>query len=175
MIPSDEALRRHWKRACWVLSVYEQCIQNNIRYPPLVGNGWNLSNSNLTIDWDSEENMTNIRKTVALLRKGCGCKISCQSSRCTCKRAGNDFYECKCVGCCNLPSPTPGQVTDSALSTPLESGSEEEKRGNESYKELEEDIDAMMLEVFGDYDIQSVSEISDNDSLSSVDMDDACV
>ena len=48
-------------------------------------------------------------------------------------------------------------------------------RGNESYKELEEDIDATMLEVFGDYDIQSVSEISDNDSLSSVDMDDACV
>ena len=55
MIPSDEALRRHRKRACWVLSVYEQCTQNNIRYPPLVGNGWNLSNSNLTIDWDSED------------------------------------------------------------------------------------------------------------------------
>ena len=119
--------------------------------------------------------MTNIRKTVALLRKGCGCKISCQSSRCTCKRAGNDCYGCKCVGCCNLLSPTPGQITDSALSTPLESGSDEEKRGNESYKELEEDIDATMLKVFGDYDIQIVSEISDNDSLSSVDMDDACV
>ena len=44
--------------------IYKQCTQNNIRYPPLVGNGWNLSNSNLkiTIDWDSEENMTNIRK-----------------------------------------------------------------------------------------------------------------
>ena len=90
-----------------------------------------------------------------------------------CKRAGNDCYGCKCVGC-DLPSPTPGQVTDSALSTPLESGSEEE-RGNESYKELEKDIDATMLEVFGDYDIQCVSEISDNDSLSSVDMDDTCV
>ena len=48
------------------------------------------------------------------------------------------------------------------------------RRDNESYKELE-DVDATMLEVFGDYDIQSVSEISDNDSLSSVDMDDACV
>ena len=72
---------------------------------------------------------------------------------------------------CNLPSPTPGQVTDSTLSTPFESGSEEE-RDNESYKKLEEDVDATMLEVFGDYDIQSVSE---NDSLCSVDMDDACV
>ena len=100
------------------------------------------------------------------------CKTSCQSSRCKCKRAGNYCYGCKCVGCCNLPGPTPGQVTDSALSTPLESGSEEEERDNESYKELEEDIDATMLEVFGDYDIQSVSEISDNDSLSNVDMDD---
>ena len=116
--------------------------------------------------------MTNIRKTVALMRKGCGCKTSCQSSRCKCKRAGNDCYGCKCVGYCNLPSPTPGQVTDSALSTPLESGFEEEERDNESYKELEL---ATMLEVFGDYDIQSVCEISDNDSLSSVDMDDACV
>ena len=43
---------------------------------------------------------------------------------------------------------------------------------NHIYKELEL---ATMLEVFSDYDIQSVSEISDNDSLSSVDMDDACV
>ena len=42
-------------------------------------------------------------------------------------------------------------------------------------KILEEDIDATMLEVFGDYDIQSISEISDNDSLSRVDMDDTCV
>ena len=32
----------------------------------------------------------------------------------------------------NLLGPTPGQVTDSALSAPLESGSEEE-RDNESY------------------------------------------
>ena len=132
-----------------------------------------MSNSNLTIDWDSEENTTNIRQTVALMRKGCGCKTSCQSSRCKCKMAGNYCYGCKCVGCCNLPSPTPGQVTDSALSTPLESGSEEEG-DNEAYKELE-DVDATTLEVFGNYDIQSVSEISDNDSLSSVDMDDACV
>ena len=171
MMPSDEALRRHWKRACWVLSVYEQCTQNNIRYPPLVGNGWNLGNSNLTIDWDSAENMMNIRQTVALMRKGCGCKTGCQSSRCKCKRAGNYCYGCMCVGCCNLPGPTPGQVTDSTLLTPFVSGSEEE-RDNESYKKLEEDVDATMLEVFGDYDIQSVSE---NDSLCSVDMDDACV
>ena len=174
IIPSDEAVRRHWKRACWVLSVYEQCTQNNIRYPPLVGNGRNL-NSNLTILWDSEENMMNTRQTVALMRNGCRCKTSCQSSRCKCKRAGNYCYGCKCVGCCNLLGPTLGQVTDSALSTPLESGFEEEERANESYKELEEDVDATMLEVFGDYDIQSVSEISDNDSLSNVDIDDACV
>ena len=135
MIPSDEALRRHWKRACWVLSVYINNIHKTIldSYQPLVGNGWNLSNSNLkiTIDWDSEQNMTNIRKTVALMRKGCRCKTSCQSSRCKCKSAGNDCYGCKCVGCCNLPSPTPGQVTDSALSTPLQSRFEEEERDNE--------------------------------------------
>ena len=92
-----------------------------------------------------------MRQTVALMRKGCGCKTSCQSSRCKCKRAWNYCYGCKCVGCCNLPSPTPCQVSDSALSTPLKSGSEEEERDNKSYEEFEEDVDAPMLEVFGDY------------------------
>ena len=88
------------------------------------------------------------------------------------KRMATDYALLKVASSeCNLPSPTPGQVTDSTLSTPFESGSEEE-RDNESYKKLEEDVDATMLEVFGDYDIQSVSE---NDSLCSVDMDDACV
>ena len=55
----------------------------------IIGNGWNLSNSNLTIDWESEENTMNIKQTVTLMRKGCRCKTSCQSSRCKCKRAGN--------------------------------------------------------------------------------------
>ena len=170
MLPSDEALKRHWNRACWVLNVWEQCTQNNIIYPPLVGNGWNLSNSNLTIDWDSEENITNIRQTVALMRKGCGCKTGCKSSRCKCKMAGNNCYGCKCIGCCNLPNPTPAQVTDSALSAPSDSGSEESE--SESYRQVEEDVEATMLEVFGDYGVHCVS---DNDSLSSADMNNECM
>ena len=34
------------------------------------------------------------------------------------------------------------------------------RRDNESYKELEEDIDATMLEVFGDYDRVSVKSVT---------------
>ena len=167
MLPSDEALRRHWKRTCWVLTVWEQCTLNNMIYPPLVGNGWNLSDSNLTIDWDSEENMTSVRQTFALIRKGCGCKTGCQSSRCKCKRAGNYCYGCKCVCCCNLPTPTPGRAT--LLIIVNTSGVWFGRR--ESYRQLEDDIDTTMLEVFGDYDTDTGSDNSDNDSLDTGNMD----
>ena len=40
MIPSDEALIRHWKRSCWVMTVWKQANSNSITYPPLISNGW---------------------------------------------------------------------------------------------------------------------------------------
>ena len=73
MIPSDEALLRHWKRSCWVVTVWRQAACNQINYPPLDGNGWkNPTPSTLEVDWDSEENISNVRKRVALVKKGCG-------------------------------------------------------------------------------------------------------
>ena len=95
MIPSDDALERHWKRACWVINVWRQSMHNNIIYPPLDGNGWKQpSPSSLVVDWDSDENSARVRETVALLKKGCGCKTGCQSYRCKCKKGDNYCFGC---------------------------------------------------------------------------------
>ena len=86
------------------------------------------------------------------MRKGCGCKTGCQSSRCKCKRTGNYCYGCKCVGCYNLPSPTHGQVTESPpsellLSSPSDSVSEGDESDDEPYERLEENIETTMQQV----------------------------
>ena len=65
MIPADSALERHWKRSCWVLGVWSQANSNNINYPPLSGHGWKQVNADtLEIDWDSEDNLTEVRTRV---------------------------------------------------------------------------------------------------------------
>ena len=60
----------------------------------------------LEIDWDStsDANVAQVRTTVALIKKGCGCKTGCLSARCKCKKGGNHCGPgCKCIRCCNLP------------------------------------------------------------------------
>jgi len=75
MIPSVDALERHWKRSQWVLAVWRQANRNNIHYPPLDVNGWKLTDADtLIVNWDSDENMAEVRTTVALIKKGCGVK-----------------------------------------------------------------------------------------------------
>ena len=75
MIPSCDALLRHWKRACWVSSVWSHSSSNHITYPPLQSFGWKQPDPNtLVIDWDSENNISQIKERVALIRKGCGCQ-----------------------------------------------------------------------------------------------------
>lgn len=149
MIPSNDALERHWKRACWVMTVWRQCTQTNIVYPPLDGNGWKKTTPNsLAIDWDSEENTARVREMIALIKTGCGCKTGCQTSRCKCKRGGNYCFGCKCVRCSNLPT-IPNTGTDF--------NTDDEESDTDSETELQRDVDATMLEVFGDYDIPEAS------------------
>lgn len=107
MIPSITALKKHWKRSCWIQSVWNQATHNMMLYPPLEGNGWKFTDNNeFVIDWDSEENVTQVWTRVMLIKKGCGCKTGCTSGRCKCRKAGTHCGPgCKCTGCCNLPSP----------------------------------------------------------------------
>ena len=57
MLPSTDALYRHWKRSCWVLDMWGQANQNSMELQPLSAFGWTITNNTLTIDWDSKENI----------------------------------------------------------------------------------------------------------------------
>lgn len=106
MLPSVGALDWHWRRSCWVASVWRQATQNQIVYPPLDGNGWRQPDLNtLLVDWDSDDNIAKVRTAVAFIKKGCGCKTGCLTARCKCKKGGNHCGPgCKCLRCCNLPA-----------------------------------------------------------------------
>ena len=136
MIPSAEALMRHWKRSCWVVSVWKQAATNNIIYPPLDTHGWKYDEGDL-VDWDSKENISNVKSRVALIKKECGCRTGCTSARCKCKK--NNCHcgpGCKCLGCHNLPqvSPAPVNVDDDGT----------ENESNSDYDDLEEEVDDMI-------------------------------
>ena len=167
MIPSTDALRRHWMRTCWVASVWSQTIENNIMYPSLEGNGWKQPDSNtLIIDWDSNENITNIRSAVALIKKGCGCKMGCVSAHCRCRRGGGYCGPgCKCVRCCYLPSSTCPDPDTAGLEA-----DECDESGSDVDDDLEREVDQIMTDIFGGY--QSATE-TESDSDSSLQMDDS--
>ena len=105
MIPSIEALWRHWKHSCWVLDMWRQADRNTMQLADLASWGWKVNNDVLYIDWDSDENQSLVRERVQLLTKGCKCKTGCATGRCGCRRKGNHCSEgCACLHCSNLPS-----------------------------------------------------------------------
>ena len=106
MLPSDEALKRHWKRASWVADMWQQATQNVMVMKAMRGNGWIVEDRELRIDWDSRENMMDVRQRVSLLRKGCSCRRSaCTTMQCGCKRERHSCGAgCTCLNCCNLPA-----------------------------------------------------------------------
>ena len=145
MIPSDHALLRHWKRSCWVVSVWSQSTQNHITYPPLNGNGWklDLNSTSIQIERDSDDNISVVRIGVALLKKGCGCKTGCPTGHCKCQKTNHLCGPgCKCVSCCNRSKGvSPGQAHV------------EEDDNVESNSDFEDDlmdeVDDVMKNVFG--------------------------
>ena len=164
MIPSDDALERHWKRSCWVLAVWKQANDNNINYPPLNGNGWKQTDSeSLQIDWDSDFNISEVRTRVALIRKGCGCKTGCMTNRCKCRKSGNHCGPgCACLSCCNLPPKTNPEQVEVEVAETVNPDSDQ------SDSDLEAEVDDIMYHVFGDFEsADKASECDDTDSCSS--------
>ena len=150
MVPSSDALLRHWKRTCWVSSTWAQATSNNMVHPPMEEFGWlKRDEHTLLIDWDSDVNMSQIRERVSLIRKGCSCKTGCSSGRCKCKKSATHCGPgCKCTGCKNLPVEAlrPGQMDQSDSDTDSVSS-----EGSES--ELDEEVDKLMQDIFGDCNI----------------------
>ena len=103
MIPSTEALWRHWMRSCWVLDMWRQADKNTMSLAELTNYGWSITDSVLAVDWDSNEHEEAVKERVLLLTKGCKCKTGCMTRRCMCKRKGQSCSEgCSCLNCLNL-------------------------------------------------------------------------
>lgn len=90
MIPSTDALWRHWLRSCWVMDMWGQADHAALQLAPLTSFGWNLVDDVLKIEWDSSDNIAMVKERVGSLTKGCKCRSGCGTSRCGCrKRAGS--------------------------------------------------------------------------------------
>ena len=108
MIPSTDALYFHWQRACLVMNMWGQSDKNRMTLLPLQQFGWRIDNEELTIVWDTEENIKAIHDRVDVLLKGCKCTTGCSTGRCSCKRKSSTCMEgCQCINCNNLQVKTP--------------------------------------------------------------------
>ncbi len=160
MVPSDGALERHWQRSRWVADTWSQAETQVMVLKPLHGNGWTQNNSELEIDWDSPNNVEQIRHRVALIKKGCSCKTGCRNARCGCvKRDVGCGPGCTCLNCCNLPDfsgtpQPPNTLVDITIAETVGEEIDIDLEGNE-------DIDDIMQLVFGEWDdeINSDSEL----------------
>ena len=105
MIPSDQALYFHWKRACWVIHMWSQADSHNMVMEPITEYGWSVHNDQLRVVWDTDENMAAVRDRVNVLLKGCKCASGCQNRRCGCQRKNSMCTEgCQCTDCQNCPN-----------------------------------------------------------------------
>lgn len=106
-----------------------------------------MGGNRLVVDWDSEDNIAKVGTTVALIKKGCGCKTGCLTSHCKCKKAGNHCGPgCKCIRCCNLPVSASPDIVDIEVNEDCDSASD----GTDD--DLEQEVDEIMMNIFGDCD-----------------------
>ena len=160
IIPSNDALDRHWKRTCWVLDMWKQSSQSTMLLKPLTDYGWRIEGEKLMYEWDSEENMAVVRQRVDTLLKGCHCKTGCKTARCSCrKKEAQCAAGCECVNCHNRCSVHPTE-DDSLLAVSFEEEILEQSHDQQLLREVEE----TMQMVFGDGDMPYTSSSEDDDN-----------
>ena len=104
LLPSNTALEYHWKRSCWVSTVWGMALTPVFNYPDISLYGWKVkSNGIISIEWDSEENMQAARENVRFYTRGCGCPTSrCLRGNCRCRKNGKRCGPgCTCKNCEN--------------------------------------------------------------------------
>ena len=180
MIPSIEALYRHWMRACWVIDMWRQAESNEIVLKPLELHGWKVNEGKLAIEWDSDENIEKIQQRVRGLLKGCKCKTGCRTNQCGCRPKGLQCSEgCECKDCINLGLSSDtgeGDMYQLIEEEDWEQGRESEdeqgqelggqgedweqqgERCTEEAESLEEEVDGIMEWVFGSNDTDSIED-----------------
>ena len=105
LLPTDDALKYHWMRTCWVSLVWGSAYIREFQYPDISQYGWKVDKvdgvDNVSVIWDSEENINQVKKNVHHLKKrGCGCKRGCLRN-CSCKKEGKFCVGCRCQNCEN--------------------------------------------------------------------------
>lgn len=65
LLPSIDAVKRHYLRAKWFISYWKQSLHNNIHLPPILTHGWKLMVERLQVDWEGETNACAIRDYVS--------------------------------------------------------------------------------------------------------------
>jgi hypothetical protein len=131
----------------------------------LTDNGWQYDTNGLKPIWDTDTNITNVVNKVEYLTKGCKCKTGCRK-QCGCKKAGRQCGpSCCSVNCVNVH-------TDTSNEGILEDSEEESSNTSDDdcytenvssfdvsdtfmeidlhYKQLENEVDLIMTEIFGD-------------------------
>ena len=104
VIPSNDALRYHWLRSCFVFRMWGQTLEQNMVIPDMKKYGWEVGLENVSVIWDSKKNLAKIKSKMSFDTNGCGCKSGCLTGRCACKKNGGFCTAgCKCIDCKNLP------------------------------------------------------------------------
>ena len=162
ILPTTEALWRHWLRSCWVITMWKQSDRNIMQVADITRCGWKINNGIVSIDWDSDSNLAAINEKVILLTKGCKCKKGCNSSRCSCRKKQQNCTEgCECLHCSNLPSNSEKNIEVDPV-TEIEFDHEEDTDLIESITELAEESE-------DDYDTQEEAGFEELDDTNDVD------
>ncbi|PIK46615.1 hypothetical protein BSL78_16510 [Apostichopus japonicus] len=101
-MPSTDALRLHWQRCCWVLTVWAQACSSNVTVPELTSHGWTVANDKVSVVWDTEVNLEKVNRNIQHLKEGCKCKKGCTRNWCKCRKDGKICsIFCQCQSCEN--------------------------------------------------------------------------
>jgi hypothetical protein len=130
--PTRDTLLKHIERANYQTGVWSRCLTAQMVIPSPIGNGWQLSDGEIEIQW-----MTRPPAPDSLLEcTTCKCKTGCQNKRCSCLKVGLRCTElCSCDGCQN------GEVDEA-------DDEDEESSPNESDCEVSDDGDLEDLDDF---------------------------
>ena len=171
LLPSNDALKFHWLRACWVGCVWGRSTEWEFDYPSLTEFGWSVSDDgSVCVIWDSDKNINEIRKCVLYLTRGCGCKGGCVNNRCKCKKEGRICTPgCSCRNCenCNNAGTSAPSANEEHVNNPdsLSEGIPENLQ-NVSLQEHDlelEDIESDISDSESESDIESVESDTEHD------------
>ena len=148
---------------------WSQACSNTYLLLAVHDNGWKVVNGSLVIDWDDPENIEQVKESVRVLLRGCGCKSGCSTRRCSCCKAGRKCGPgCRCSNCQNVPSST--QVSSTSQTETSDDVKQEELMDDNNVRQLHhdelvaDDDDGEIVSDVDDEDVECYPDDSDFDS-----------